>query len=324
MNTRVIVAVADRETIPPELARLSDVSTPVYVSSPAEYERLRGDAGILLVWDLQTSIVRACGPEGLEWIHTNSIGVNAVATPEVGTANIPVTNTRGIFEQPMAEFVLASILYWAKRFDRSLANQRQRVWSQRPVSRLEGRRAVVIGAGGVGRNIARLLTAVNMDVAVVGRTPRTVRNSDGGQTHIYGVESLPDLLTTADDVVLAVPLTSATQKMIGPAELAAMKPGAHLVNVGRGPLIDELALIDALEAGRLGFATLDVFDEEPLPQDSALWGLSNVLVSPHQSADVAGWRDEALDLFIANLRRWEAGESLENLVDTKQFLLSGE
>ncbi|GLB67168.1 D-2-hydroxyacid dehydrogenase [Arthrobacter mangrovi] len=323
MKPRVIVVLAKDAPVRGDFALIEEVAVPVYVRTAEELCAARRDARVMLVWDLATTLIRDCGPEGLEWIQTNSIGVNAVATPEVAASKVLVTNTRGLFEQPMAEFVLASILLQAKDMRRSIENQRRRVWDQRSTLRLQGRRAAVIGAGGVGARIALLLRTVGMDVDIVGRTPRI----DGGAVDgrmlgpVRGMDELPELLPEIDDLVLAAPLTDSTRGLIGARELAVMRPNAHVVNVGRGPLLDEDALLAALQSGRIGAATLDVFETEPLRADHPFWEMENVFVSPHQSADFVGWQRAAVEMFVRNLRRWQQGEQLENVVDLTGFVL---
>lgn len=326
LKPRIIVVLGKDAPVREDFALIAEVAVPVYVRTIEELRAARRDACVMLVWDLATTLIRDCGPGGLEWIQTNSIGVNAVATPEVAASKVLVTNTRGLFEQPMAEFVLASILLQAKDIRRSMENQRRGVWDKRSTLRLQGRRAAVIGVGGVGARIALLLRAVGMEVDIVGRTPRI----DGGAVDgralgpVRGIDELPRLLPEIDDLVLAAPLTDSTRGLIGAPELAAMRPDSHVVNVGRGPLLDEDALLAALQSRRIGAATLDVFETEPLKADHPFWEMENVIVSPHQSADFVGWQRAAIEMFVRNLRRWQQGEQLENVVDLRGFVLDGQ
>lgn len=310
IRPRVLLVLAPGTDPPPEVSRLHDVAHVVCVDDAPGYlaERERADA--MLVWDIATPLVRDYGPGPITWIHTNSIGVNTVATSEVADAGVLVTNTRGVFEEAIAEFVLAGILSHIKRLRRTIDRQRQADWSPASSGMLRGRRTVIVGAGGIGRSTAALLRVVGVEVLLVGRTRR-----GHGVDLVHGVDELPALLGQADDLVLAVPLTDATHGMIGAHELAALRPGAHLVNVGRGALVDECALVEALAAGRLGGATLDVFAVEPLPKEHPFWGREDVLVSPHQSANFDGWRDQAMRVFIRNLGRRRRGEPLENVVE---------
>lgn len=319
MRSRVLVAIAAGARPPGELQALGETAELRCVSRPEEFRLARADADILLVWDLATTLLRDCGPGGLRWIHTNSIGVNAVATPEVAASGVAVTNTRGLFERPMAEYVLGSVLAHTKRLRRTIENQRREAWEQLPSMLLDGRRAVVVGAGGVGRAIADLLGAVGMTVALVGRTRRQAAQDRAWPVH--GVDELPSLLEAADDVILAAPLTEATRGMIGAEQFARMREGVHIVNVGRGPLIVEADLIAALRAGKVGGAALDVFDAEPLGPGHPFWSMEQVLVSAHQSASYEGWRRLAVEMFAGNLERWRTGSPLENRVDLDAFLL---
>ncbi|WP_425280964.1 D-2-hydroxyacid dehydrogenase [Pseudoclavibacter terrae] len=276
----------------------------------------------MFVCDLATSLIRDHGPGKLEWIQTNSIGVDAVATPEVAAAGVLVTNARGIFEQPIAEFVLASILCQVKDLRRTLEDQRRGVWNQRTTANLKGRRAVVVGAGGVGARIAVLLRAVGMDVEIVARTRRESGGSVDGVRlgPVFGADELRERLAFADDVVIAAPLTLETVGMMDAEAFDSVRPGAHFVNVGRGAIVNDDALLAALRSGRVAAATLDVFSVEPLPRVHPFWEMENVLISPHQSGDVHDWKRSTVELFVRNLRRWRAGEELENRVNTAAFL----
>ncbi|MGE3289737.1 MAG: D-2-hydroxyacid dehydrogenase, partial [Pseudonocardia sp.] len=164
----------------------------------------------------------------------------------------------------------------------------------------------------IGRAIGRLLRGLGMRVRGVGRS---ARDDDPDFGDVASPADLPRLLPETDYVVLAAPLTDETRGLVGAAELRAMRPTARLINVGRGELVDEAALVAVLEAGGIGGAALDVFEREPLPASSPLWALPGVIVSPHMSADAVGWREQLADLFLDNLRRWCAGRPLRNVVD---------
>jgi phosphoglycerate dehydrogenase-like enzyme len=200
----------------------------------------------------------------------------------------------------MAEYVLGLVIAMAKDLPGTLAAQSRREWRHRETEPVAGRCAVVVGGGPIGRAIAGLLGAVGMDVELVGRRE---------------FDDLPALLPRADWLVLAAPLTDATRGMLDAATLARLQPSARVINVGRGGLVVESDLIDALRSGRIAGAALDVFAVEPLPQDSPLWELPGVIVSPHMSGDQVGWRHALVDLFLDNLSHYEAGEQLHNVVD---------
>jgi phosphoglycerate dehydrogenase-like enzyme len=172
---------------------------------------------------------------------------------------------------------------------------------------------VLLGPGPVGRETAKLLRAAGMVVDVVGRRAR----EDAELGHVHAIDELDELLPSADDLVLALPLTEATRGIIDARRLALMRPGARVINVGRGALVVEDALLAAVRDGHLGAAALDVFEQEPLPSDHPFWAMDNVLVSPHMSGDLVGWRARVVDRFAANLRRWVAGEPLADVVDLR-------
>lgn len=271
-------------------------------------------ADVLLVWDFRACTLSSAWPsaESVRWVHAASAGVNHVLIPEVKAADVVVTNSRGVFDEPMAEYVLALVLALAKDLPATLANQRERRWHHRETERLGGRRALVAGTGPIGRAIGRKLAAVGLSVTGLGRTARA---ADPDLGSVLPMSALPDVLPEMDYVVLAAPLTAETRGMIDAKALAAMKPTARLINVGRGPLVVEEDLVEALSAGRIAGAALDVFVDEPLAGSSALWALPNVIVSPHMSGDVVGWRSELVALFTDNLTRFLDGRPLLNVVD---------
>ena len=322
MKPEVIVALAEGADLPAGIELLGEVCTPRYVRSANEFLAARERSNILFVWDLQSPLVRECGPGNLEWIHTNSIGVNAVATPAVTEAGILVTNTRGVFERPMAEFVLASILAHAQNLGGLYKLQSERRWERRRVGLIRDRHVVVVGAGGVGVAIARLLRQNDMRVSIVGRSRRFDEREVDGQPLglVHGLDELTELLGDADDVVLAAPLTQATRNLFGASEFRSMQTTGHLINVGRGELIDETALVDALEQGEISHASLDVFHVEPLPPAHRLWTLPNVTVSPHHSAVYSTWQEDVTKIFIENLDRWMQQKPLINRVKLADFI----
>jgi phosphoglycerate dehydrogenase-like enzyme len=271
---------------------------------------------VLLVWDFTSDAVRHSWPaaDALRWVHTASAGVDRLIFPELIDSPVVLTNSRGVFDAPMAEYVLGLVLAMAKDLPATVAAQLRREWRHRESERVAGTCAVVVGGGPIGRAIARLLAAVGMRVELVGR-----RASEG----VHAAGALPELLPRADWLVLAAPLTEATRGMLDAAALAALRPSARVINVGRGALVVEPDLVDALRGGRLAGAALDVFAREPLPPDSPLWELPGVIVSPHMSGDVLGWREELVEVFADNLARYRAGEPLRNVVDKTLGYVTG-
>jgi phosphoglycerate dehydrogenase-like enzyme len=274
-------------------------------------------ADVLLVWDFRShALERAWSAAGsLRWVHASSAGVNHVLSAEVVASDVAVTNSRGVFDEPMAEYVLALTLAMAKDLPTTLELQRQRRWQHRETQRLGGSRALVAGTGPIGRAIGRKLAAAGLTVTGVGRR---ARDSDPDLGSVLPMDRLAEGLAEADYVVLAAPLTDDTHGMIDKAALSAMKPTARLVNVGRGPLVVQDDLVEALAGGRIAGAALDVFADEPLPASSPLWAMPNVIVSPHMSGDVVGWRSELVALFQDNLTRYLDGRPLRNVVDKQR------
>lgn len=312
----VIVICSDADRPPPEFATLGEAASVILVDSEDALERAKGNAEIALVWDYRSDVLKKAGADGLSWIHTNSIGLEPILTPSVLAGGVVVTNTRGVFEPPMAEWVLAALLFFAKDFRHTIELQRAAVWDHRMAGGIKGRRVVVLGPGGVGREITTLLRAVGMSVAVVGRH----RRLDPQLGTVNDNEELDGLLGDADDVVVALPLTVDTRGIIDAERISRMQRGVRLVNVGRGPLVEEQALLDALRSGHIGAAALDVFDTEPLPADHPFWGMENVLVSSHMSGNVFGWHAQSMGLFIDNLARWTRNEPLQSVVDMRDFM----
>nr|WP_246007329.1 D-2-hydroxyacid dehydrogenase [Actinomadura pelletieri] len=278
-------------------------------------EALR-DADILFVWDFLTDALADAWPSrgGPAWVHIASAGVDRLMFPGLVRADTVVTNSRGVFDEPIAEYVLGLVLTFAKDLHTTLRLQGARRWRHRETERITGARALVVGTGPIGRAIGRRLTAAGLEVSGAGRT---ARDADPDLGTVHPMERLDEALGAADYVVLAAPLTPQTRGMIDAAALDRMRPSARLINVGRGALVAEADLAKALRDGRIAGAALDVFEDEPLPESSPLWDLPNVVVSPHMSGDVVGWRDELVRVFVDNLDRYVSGRPLRNVVDKR-------
>jgi phosphoglycerate dehydrogenase-like enzyme len=268
----------------------------------------------------------------LRWIHTASAGLDDVLASDPWSRGITVTNGSGVHAVHMGEYVLGAVMLWSERLEARLAHQRAGRWDREsavdtlPGRRLRGRTALIVGYGSLGREVARLLHALGVRIIAVKADP-TKRSDPGWREpgtgdpegvlpeRFVGSADLRDVVHEADIVVLTLPATPRTTRIVDAAVLAAMRPDALLVNVGRGVLVDQEALIEALAAGRIGAAVLDVTDPEPLPDASPLWTLPGTLVTPHISAlgEVAAlWHTAAL-LCAENLRRYVAGEPLLNV-----------
>jgi phosphoglycerate dehydrogenase-like enzyme len=284
-----------------------------YTDAAGLAEALSG-ADALFVYDfLSTAVPGAWHAAGrLSWLHIASAGVDPVLFPGLRESDVVLTNSRGVFDDAIAEYVLGVVLAFAKDFARSLDLQRERRWRHRESERIAGREVLVVGTGPIGRAIARLLRGAGMRVSGAGRRARAV-DPDFGVVH--DTAELTRHLPAADYVVAVAPLTELTKGMFDARAFAAMKPSARFVNVGRGELVVTSDLIAALAGGVIAGAALDVFDTEPLPTDSPLWTMRDVLVSPHMSGDFAGWRNTLVDVFTDNFRRWRDGRPLRNVVD---------
>ncbi len=264
----------------------------------------------------------------LRWVHSATSGVERALTPAARDRGIVVTNARGVFTRPIAEHVLMLILAISRRLPQLLELQRERTWQ--PLQGLELRELTVgvVGYGSIGRAVASLAGAFGARVIAQRRhvgiaSAATVIVDDPDDAfpfaptpdRVLGPDGLHELLAASDIVVLAAPLTPETEDMIGAAELATMRPDAWLINVARGRLIDDRALLEALAEHRIGGAALDTFREEPLPPTSPFYDLPNVIVTPHTAWSSARVLDRSIGLFCDNLRRYAAGEPLRNVVD---------
>ncbi len=317
----VIQGAASADQVPGITVIESDAELRFADSDEALAESLPG-AGILLGWDFSEAGLRGAWSHAdrLRWIHWTGAGVDALLFPELVESDVVLTNSRGIYDRAMAEFVLGLILCFAKRFPETTRHQDQRRWQHRLGELVIGNRALIVGVGSIGREIARLLTRAGLHVEGVGRRARA---SDDDFVVIHAREDLNAVLPEADYVVIVVPLTDETRGLFGAVQLSAMKRTARLINVARGAVLDESALVEALVRGRIAGAALDVTAIEPLPDDSPLWSMPEVIVSPHMSGDFVGYQDVVVSAFIDNFRRFRARQPLLNVVDKASgFVLS--
>lgn len=254
----------------------------------------------------------------LKWIHSLSAGVESLLFPELQASSVIITNARGVFKRSLAEFVIAGMLYFYKRIRRLVENQRAHQWDDFMVDWLRGKTMGVVGYGEIGRECAMLAKALGVRIYAVRRRPE-LSADDPIPDRVFASTALKEMLKEVDVVLAAAPLTPETRHLLGEAEFQVMKPSAIVINVGRGPVIDEAALIRALQEKRIGGAALDVFEHEPLPKDHPFWDMENVLISPHctdrtQNPD---WLDLSAQCFVENFKRYVAGQPLLNIVDKK-------
>ncbi|MFR9751822.1 D-2-hydroxyacid dehydrogenase [Nocardia sp. 004] len=315
MNQGPIVTVLHSDSVPDgeDMARVADSATVRYTEADGLVSALRG-AEVLFVYDFGTTALPGAwhAADRLRWLHMGSTGVDPAMFPELQGSDVVVTNTRGIFDSAMAEYVLGQILGFAKDSYGSLMLQQRHEWHHRESERIAGATAVIVGTGSIGRRIAHLLRAVGMSVRAVGRRARDADPDFGTVT-----TDLYSELAEADYVVAIAPLTEQTRNMFDAKAFAMMPPSARFINVGRGELVVTDDLVDALRAGTIAGAALDVVDPEPLPPGHPLWDLPNARITPHNSADFIGWRSEIVTAFTENFDKWIAGHPLDNVVDKR-------
>ena len=245
----------------------------------------------------------------LAWIQVGGAGVDHLVPWD--SQRLAVTNCAGVLSPFMAEYVLGAILMCNFGFPTYRRQQQAALWRQNDWTAAAGKTLLIVGLGRIGQQTAKLAKAVGLRVIGMRQRPEIPKAVDA----VFPPDRLHHVLAEADFVVLHVPLTEATHHLIDAAALACMKPSAILINCARGPVVDEAALIAALDAGQLSGAVLDVFAEEPLAADSPLWALDEVIVTPHVSDSVADWQQRFAGFFADNLERWLAGRPLENVVD---------
>lgn len=272
------------------------------------------DAEILAAWGFNNIQPFFSQAKNLRWIHALTAGVERLLFPETQNSPIILSNSKGIHGIPMAEHVLGLILTFSRRLDLFQRQQSQKIWQRPPIEELQeinGKTLAIVGLGAIGHEIAKKGKAMDMRVIAARREITKEPFVD----RLYRPEQLPEMLAEADYIVVTVPLTETTAGMFGPEQFASMKPTAFFINVSRGGVVQEDALISVLQSRRIAGAGLDVVAEEPLPQTSPLWELPNVIITPHMAAISPLYLDRALQLFAKNLALYIAGQPMFNLVD---------
>jgi phosphoglycerate dehydrogenase-like enzyme len=320
MSARPIVVATPHFCVrPDQLARLADAHPGVavrFADSPAALAAVLPDCdGAITGYPIADDLLAAC--PRLRWLHVQSAGVERALTPALARTPITITASKGPMSVLMAEHALMLLLALARQLPAFLEDQRHGRWRRYPAERgplteLTGKTLLLLGVGGVGGALARMAKlGLGMRVLGVSRRRRDCPHVDAW----VEPDDLHAALGAADAVSLALPVTPATERIVDAAALAAMKPTAFLINVARGRLVDEAALVAALERGQIAGAGLDAFAEEPPPADSPLWRLPNVIVTPHTSAITDGLGDHFVAFWAENVRRFGAGEPLLGLVD---------
>jgi len=318
-NDTILVLVSQAEPAEAQLAMLTKglANAKIIAGNSAEvFEQETVRATVLFNWSGSLALFKqvfAMCPN-LLWVHSRSVGT---LFPELIESAVPLTNGAGVFSASLGEFTLGAILYFAKDFRRMIRNQMAGVWEAFDVSWASGHTVGIIGYGDIGHAIAERVRALGMTVLAVRRHAPLPKTANPLVAETYTPEHRLEMISRCDYVVAAAPLTSETRGMIGAAEFAAMKPTAVVINVGRGPVINEEAMISALSSGRIKGAALDVFDHEPLPMGHPFYKLENVLLSPHCADHTPDWLDNAMKFFIEQYERFRKGEPLLNVVDKK-------
>ncbi len=288
----------------------------------AQWRGLLLDAEILFDFD-QTH--RDDLPElapNVRWIQATSAGIGQFVKRMAYDRRMPgtvFTTASGVHAEPLAEFCLMAMLMFNKGLLRMVHDQERKHWERYAGTDLVDRTLVILGVGTIGRKVARIAKAFGMTVVGVKRSPGATDPASLNLHELYAPAALSDVLPRAEYLVLITPHTDETEKMIGPSELASLPQGAVLINIARGAVVDEAALIESLRSGHLGGAALDVFEEEPLPQSSPLWEMPNVLVSPHSGSTSDRENGRLTNLLCENLRRYLDGEPLLNVLDTEKL-----
>jgi phosphoglycerate dehydrogenase-like enzyme len=322
MDTHTVL-VLSADLADPDLKLLAQLppQTNIAVGNSAEaFERLAAEATVILSWSLGGQLLRdvfAMCPKA-RWVHSRSAGLETVLFPELVESAVPLTNGRGVFSQPLGEFALGAMLYFAKDFRRMDRNQEAGRWEPFDIVSIEGQTVGIVGYGDIGRAVAKRAKAMGMRVVGMTRRGPSAGERDPLVDRVFAPAGLMEILDQADYLVVAAPLTDETRGMIGEKELRAMKPTAVVINLGRGPVIEEAALVRTLTERRIKGAALDVFDTEPLPAGHAFYGLENVLLSPHCADHTPDWTELAMRFFLAQFERFSSGMPLENLVAKRQ------
>lgn len=294
-----------------------------------EQEKLLSECDVLVTYHLPIDISKA---PRLKWVHFMWEGVDSFSDSEMMRSDVVLTNSSGVHSVPIAEHIVLYMLALKRKAKMYMDLQERREWlgwwDQPSTGVLKGSTVGIIGYGRIGRAAAKILDGFGVRVLAVKRDPDRVEHEgfDGwdccdmrGEVpqEMIGMDSLDRVLSGSDFLILSLPLTGETHHIIGKGELELMKEGAYLINIGRGGLVDENALVEALEKGRIGGAALDVFEEEPLDESSPLWGMDNVLITPHSSTAGDPADELVFTLFTENLKRFLRGEELLNVVDKK-------
>jgi phosphoglycerate dehydrogenase-like enzyme len=301
-----------RPDLMPALRYIGDHGDPAFRRTPEqerEWHALLREAEVLFDFPQHERFPLLELAPKLRWVQTSSAGVGPlVHRLGLQDSHLIVTTASGIHAQPLAEFVFAALLFHSKKIGQLQRDQKMKAWNRFSGNELAGQTMAIIGPGRIGREIARIARAFRMRVVALARDADPARAQALGVDQVYGRAELLTMLGEADCLVICAPQTPETVDLLGPAEMAALKPGVVFVNIGRGTIVDDAALERGLRSGQIAFAALDVFREEPLPADSPFWELPNVLINPHSASTVDAENSKLTDIFIRNLGHYLAGE----------------
>lgn len=318
MDHETLLVLADPTE--PHLRKLQELppETSIAVGATTQaFERAAAQATVIFSWSLSGKLLRdvfGMSPR-VRWVHTRAAGLDNLLFGDLVAHPAILTNGRGVFSQSLGEFVLGAILYFAKDFRRMIRSQSQARWEPFEVEQISGETVGIVGYGDIGRAVAARVRSMGMRVLGMTRRGPLLYNMDPLINQIFSPGDRAAMISQCDYVVVAAPLTPETRSLIGEAEFEVMKPGAVVINVGRGPVINEAALLRALSENRIKGAALDVFDSEPLPPGHPFYRLENVLLSPHCADHTADWLDAAMRFFLDNFERYRKREPLLNVVD---------
>jgi len=314
----LLVLAAPGDSNIPLLAELRQMARIVVGDSTEDFAKAAAEAEIIFNWSASLPLLRdvfLISPR-LSWIHSRSAGLEQSLFPELIESEVVLTNGSGVFSPSLGEFTLAAILYFAKDFRRMIRNQTAGIWEQFDTTMVSGQTLGIVGYGSIGRAVAARARVLEMKVLALRRSPGRSKE-DTLVDHVYDSGQLLEMLSRCDYVVVTLPLTAETRDLIAEPEFAVMKKNAVLINIGRGPTINERAMINTLLANRIRGAALDVFDEEPLRPGHPFYSMENVLLSPHCADHTPEWLEDAMRFFLSQLERFKRGESLLNVVDKR-------
>jgi phosphoglycerate dehydrogenase-like enzyme len=316
--TILIVGEPDGKSRERLLAELGSEAEPIIAAEASVLLPAARRAEIVFLWDNMRRVLIEIWPElkQVRWIHTRAAGLDRLWFTELLESPALLTNAKGIYSLALAEFVIGAMLFFVKDFRRMLANQAERRWEWMELGTLRGQTVGILGYGDIGQAVARKAKAFDMRVIAVKQRAR-LEDQDLEPDLLLPAERFEEMMAGSDYVVLTTPLTPQTRGLIGERALRAMRPTAYLINVGRGAVVQEAALVRALEEQWIAGAALDVFEREPLLAESPFYRLPNVLLSPHSADHTPGWVEAGLELFLENFRRYRQGQPLKNVVDKR-------